>query len=131
MRNILDYSTTLKQYIDNNDVRVQNSSGVQLPHRYNLRFNSSQVVDDSANDAIIITPEIVDHYLDKNVTLSTSGSTTVTFTDSLITDDSSIDVLTDYGTLLYETMTITEGVCTVTFPQQASAISTTVRIIIQ
>lgn len=72
-----------------------------------------------------------EYYVEQDVILSSSNDTTVTFTDSKITEDSVVDVYTSFGTLPFRTMSINAGSCIVTFPQQESALNVTVRIYIR
>ena len=64
-------------------------------------------------------------------TLSTSADTTYTFTSSLITTSSVIDVYTDIFGINPSNVVVTNGQCVVTFPKQSTAQSMTCRIYVK
>ena len=71
-------------------------------------------------------------YLENNsVTLSTSGTTTVTFTDDAITANSMIGYACTQWGIFPDDITASAGTCTVTMPQVDSAITVGVRIILR
>lgn len=71
-------------------------------------------------------------YLENSsVTLSTSTTTTVTFTDAAITADSVIDFACTVWDLVPDDMTATTGTCTITLPQVDSAMTVGVRLYIR
>ena len=70
-------------------------------------------------------------YLEQTVTLSTSASTTVTFTDSNITANSFIEYACSQWDLVPESITGAAGSCTVVLPKVDSAQSVTVRIYVR
>lgn len=61
-------------------------------------------------------------------TLSATDPTTYIFTDSKITTDSTVDVYTSIPGINHTGITISTGVCTVTFPKQEAAVSMTCKI---
>lgn len=73
---------------------------------------------------------IDDNHLEITQTLSTSGETTYTFTSNLITANSTIDVYASLN-MNYSAMNITAGQCTVTYPEQDTAVSMTCKIYIK
>lgn len=70
-------------------------------------------------------------YLEQSVTLSTSASTTVTFTDSSITANSFIEYACSQWDLVPESITGAAGSCTIVLPKVDSAQSVTVRIYVR
>lgn len=72
-----------------------------------------------------------DIYLEQTVTLSTSASTTVTFTDSSITANSFIEYACSQWDLVPESITGAAGSCTIVLPKVDSAQSVTVRIYVR
>lgn len=70
-------------------------------------------------------------YLEQSVTLSTSASTTVTFTDSSITANSFIEYACSVWDLVPESITGAAGSCTIVLPKVDSAQSVTVRIYVR
>lgn len=71
------------------------------------------------------------YYIEQTVTLSASSDTLVTFNDSNITSESTIDVYTTVSNLGYSDMSISTGVCTITYPKQDTASTVGVRIYIR
>ena len=67
-------------------------------------------------------------YFDETETLSTSSDTVYVFEDEAITTSSVIDVYTSIFGVEYKSITVSTGYCSVTFPQQESALSMTCRI---
>lgn len=71
-------------------------------------------------------------YLENNsVTLSTSGTTTVTFTNAAITANSMIGYACTQWGIFPDDITASAGTCTVTMPQVDSAVTVGVRIILR
>lgn len=70
-------------------------------------------------------------YLEQTVTLSTSSSTTVTFTDASITANSFIEYACSQWDLVPESITGAAGSCTIVLPKVDSAQSVTVRIYVR
>lgn len=70
-------------------------------------------------------------YMEQTLTFSASASTTVTFSNSLITTNSVIDVYTSVEGLNYTSKTISSGSCSIVYPAQSSQTSITVRIYIR
>lgn len=70
-------------------------------------------------------------YLEQTVTLSTSASTTVTFTDAKITASSFIEYACSQWDLVPESITGAAGSCTIVLPKVDSAQSVTVRIYVR
>jgi hypothetical protein len=70
-------------------------------------------------------------YFDQTVTLSTSGTTTVTFTDSSILATSVIDLAVSVWGLTPEDVTVSTGVCTVVMPKVSTAQTIAVRIYVR
>lgn len=70
-------------------------------------------------------------YLEQTVTLSTSASTTVTFTDASITANSFIEYACSVWDLVPESITAAAGSCTIVLPKVDSAQSVTVRIYVR
>lgn len=61
-----------------------------------------------------------------NVALSTSQPTSVTFNNSAITTDKPVDVYTSVDGLDYQSLSITNGQCVITYPKQN--VSTTINV---
>ena len=70
-------------------------------------------------------------YLETTATLSTSGTTTVTFTSAKITTSSCVEVGVSEWGLVPDDVTVSTGSCTVTLPQVDSAHSVTVRLYVR
>lgn len=70
-------------------------------------------------------------YFEQSVTLSTSQTTTVTFTDSAFTASSMVDIAVSEWGLFFEDVNVSTGVCTVVMPKVASAHTVTVGILIK
>ena len=70
-------------------------------------------------------------YMEQTQTLSTSASTTYTFTNAAITANSEIWPMSDIWGLVPESVTVSNGSCTVVIPKQSSAVSCKVRIYIR
>jgi hypothetical protein len=60
-------------------------------------------------------------YMEQEVILSTSGTTTVTFTNSIIADGKMLTFASSIWDLVPDAMVTTTGVCTVTLPKWTSA----------
>ena len=69
-------------------------------------------------------------YLVQQVTLYTI-QTTVTFTDSIITSDSAVDIYADIDGVEYESYTISNGSVSIIFPPQASVIYPKIKIYVK
>lgn len=70
-------------------------------------------------------------YLEQSVTLSTSQTTTVTFTDARILTTSVIDPAISVWGIFPEDVTVTSGSCTIVMPQVSTAQTVTVGIFIK
>ena len=70
-------------------------------------------------------------YLEQSVTLSTSGTTAVTFTDASITANSQIQYGCSTWGIIPDDITCSSGSCVVTMPKVASAATVTVRIYVR
>ena len=70
-------------------------------------------------------------YFEQSVTLSTSATTTVTFTDSSILATSVIDIAVGVWGLTPEDVTVSTGVCTVIMPKVSTAQTIAVRIYVR
>ena len=73
----------------------------------------------------------VEPYLEQSVTLSTSQTTTVTFTDSAFTANSVVDPAISVWGIFPEDVTVANGSCTVVMPKVSSAQTVTVGIFIK
>lgn len=67
-------------------------------------------------------------YMEQSVTLSTSASTTVTFTNAIIADGKTLTLETSLWDLVPDDMVTTTGVCTITLPKWSSATTIGVRL---
>jgi hypothetical protein len=63
-----------------------------------------------------------------DVALSTSSTTSVIFEDSRIYANTAIEVMTTLDGLRYDSMTLTNGTCTIVFPVVESATTINVKI---
>lgn len=70
-------------------------------------------------------------YLEQSVTLSTSGTTAVTFTDASITANSQIQYGCSTWGIIPDDITCSSGSCVVTMPKVVSAATVTVRIYVR
>lgn len=70
-------------------------------------------------------------YLSDEVTLSTSATTDVTFTDTAILTSSIIDVAISTWGIIPEDVVVTSGSCVVTMPQVETAVTVTVGIFVK
>ena len=70
-------------------------------------------------------------YLEQSVTLSTSQTTTVTFTDSAFTANSVVDPAISVWGIFPEDVTVASGSCTVVMPKVSTAQTVTVGIFIK
>lgn len=70
-------------------------------------------------------------YLEQSVTLSTIGTTAVTFTDASITANSQIQYGCSTWGIIPDDITCSNGSCVVTMPKVASAATVTVRIYVR
>ena len=116
---VMDGFIDLSDYVQKTDYSTTSNYGVSKPDGVTIL----------ANNGVLSTAGAV--YLDESVTLSTSAAVTATFTDSRIHSTSVIDVYTTVDGLEYASMTTTEGQCAVTFDEQETALSITVRIYIK
>lgn len=67
-------------------------------------------------------------YMEQEVTLSTSDSTLVTFTNAAIEADSAIDPFVEAWDIIPENVSTAAGTCVVTLPKVDTAVSVFVRI---
>lgn len=67
-------------------------------------------------------------YMEQEVILSTSGTTTVTFTNAIIADGKTLILETSLWDLVPDDMVTTAGVCTITLPKWSSAVTIGVRL---
>lgn len=67
-------------------------------------------------------------YMEQEVTLSTSDSTLVTFTNAAIEADSAIDPFVESWDIVPENVSVAAGTCVVTLPKVDTAVSVFVRI---
>lgn len=70
-------------------------------------------------------------YMEQSVTLSTSDSTIVTFTNAIITANSVIDVYCSAWDTVPENVSCAAGTCAVTMPKVDTAVTVTVRIYVR
>ena len=101
------------------------ANGLELDTSGNLTV-AGDITDGSGN-----TLSAMMSYLEQTVTLSTSASTTVTFTDSSITANSFIEYACSQWDLVPESITGAAGSCTIVLPKVDSAQSVTVRIYVR
>ena len=98
------------------------ANGLELDTSGNLKV-AGTITDGNGN--------VLNKYLETTVTLSTSASTTVTFTDSSITANSFIEYACSQWDLVPESITGAAGSCTIVLPKVDSAQSVTVRIYVR
>lgn len=98
------------------------ANGLELDTSGNLKV-AGTITDGNGNE--------LNKYLEQTVTLSTSASTTVTFTDSSITANSFIEYACSQWDLVPESITGAAGSCTIVLPKVDSAQSVTVRIYVR
>lgn len=101
-----------------------------------LKENSVLVcmLDATGYNAIVLAVLAEDFYLEEQVTLSTSQSTTVVFNNSFIRADSVVDVTVSEWGIFPEDVTITAGAtgaCTVVLPKVSTAQTVTVGIFVK
>ena len=100
----------------------------------NVQDAIDEVIEDIPTKTSDLTNDsnfVVDTHFEQTVTLSTSAETTVTFSNSAILTTSLIDVaVSEWGTVPSD-VTVTTGVCTLTFPIAYNAHSVTVRIYVR
>lgn len=72
--------------------------------------------------------ELADYVEKANVALSTSGTKSVTFTDSRINATSAVEPWCSDDTVTYESVTATNGSCTLVVSKQSTAKTVTLRI---
>ena len=101
------------------------ANGLELDGSGNLTV-AGTVTDGNGNNLSALAS-----YLEQTVTLSTSASTTVTFTDSSITASSFIEYACSQWDLVPESITGAAGSCTIVLPKVDSAQSVTVRIYVR
>ena len=101
------------------------ANGLELDTSGNLTV-AGKVTDGNGNNLSALAS-----YLEQTVTLSTSASTTVTFTDAKITTSSVIDLAVSEWGLTPDDVTVATGVCTVTMPKADSAHSVIIRIYVR
>lgn len=129
-------------------LRIQYGSESSQRYNYNLKDlyglaktvalkeNSVLVcmLDATGYNAIVLAVLAEDFYLEEQVTLSTSQSTTVVFNNSFIRADSVVDVTVSEWGIFPEDVTITAGAtgaCTVVMPKVSTAQTVTVGIFIK
>lgn len=85
------------------------------------------------NDGTVDTTQYaaVTPYIEQSVTLSTSQTTTVTFTDARILATSVIDPAISVWGIFPEDVTVASGSCTVVMPKVSTAQTVTVGIFIK
>lgn len=101
------------------------ANGLELDTSGNLKV-AGTITDGNGNNLSALAS-----YLEQTVTLSTSASTTVTFTDSSITANSFIEYACSQWDLVPESITGAAGSCTIVLPKVDSAQSVTVRIYVR
>lgn len=93
-----------------------------------------EYIEDYLEDSDFLNKTQADGYYIPNVslsltqTLSSVNSTTYIFSDAAITSDSTVDVYTSIPGINHTGITVSTGVCTVTFPKQETAVSMTCKI---
>ena len=70
-------------------------------------------------------------YMEQSVTLSTSTTTTVTFTNAIIADGKMITMASSLWDLVPDDMVTTTGVCTITLPKWSTAETIGVRLYVR
>lgn len=101
------------------------ANGLELDGSGNLTV-AGNITDGNGNNLSALAS-----YLEQTVTLSTSASTTVTFTDASITASSFIEYACSVWDLVPESITGAAGSCTIVLPKVDSAQSVTVRIYVR
>ena len=104
------------------------ANGLELDGSGNLTV-AGDITDGDGNSLSSLAAQL--GYLEQTVTLSTSASTTVTFTDSSITANSFIEYACSQWDLVPESITGAAGSCTIVLPKVDSAQSVTVRIYVR
>ena len=97
-------------------------------HGTSLRENIFEVYE---NGDIWYKGKDLNYLEDDSVVLSTSGTTTVTFTDARITTDSYIEYACSQWDLVPDDITVTTGSCVITMPQVDTAVTVGVRIYVR
>lgn len=80
---------------------------------------------DTIDDRVIALQKVE---ISQDVTLSTSQTTTVTFTNSAIKADSTIECFTTNNEMEYESMTTSNGSCVIVLPKYSSEESISIKI---
>lgn len=91
----------------------------------------SNIVTKSSTVGLLKNDGTVEPYLEQSVTLSTSQTTTVTFTDARILATSVIDIAISVWGIFPEDVTVASGSCTVVMPKVSTAQTVTVGIFIK
>ena len=94
-------------------------------------ITDGQSIDSFSEVETALNGKMNNTYLEESVTLSTSATTTVTFTDSSILATSVIDIAVGVWGLTPEDVTVSTGVCTVVMPKVSTAQTIAVRIYVR
>ena len=94
-------------------------------------ITNGQSIDSFSDVETALNGKMNNTYLEETVTLSTSATTTVTFTDSSILATSVIDIAVGVWGLTPEDVTVSTGVCTVVMPKVSTAQTIAVRIYVR
>lgn len=94
-------------------------------------ITDGQTIDSFSEVETALNDKMNNTYLEETVTLSTSATTTVTFTDSSILATSVIDIAVGVWGLTPEDVTVSTGVCTIVMPKVSTAQTIAVRIYVR
>lgn len=94
-------------------------------------ITDGQSIDSFSDVETALNGKMNNTYLEETVTLSTSATTTVTFTDSSILATSVIDLAVSVWGLTPEDVTVSTGVCTIVMPKVSTAQTIAVRIYVR
>ena len=94
-------------------------------------ITDGQTIDSFSDVETALNGKMNNTYLEETVTLSTSATTTVTFTDSSILATSVIDIAVGVWGLTPEDVTVSTGVCTIVMPKVSTAQTIAVRIYVR
>lgn len=72
-----------------------------------------------------------DVYFDTTATLSTSGTTTVTFTESEILATSVVDIAVSEWGIVPDNVVVSAGSCVITMPQVETAVTVSIRLYVK
>lgn len=126
-------------YDKNNNGIVDNAEKVNN-HTVEKDVPANAVFTDTVYDDTILSGRVenleedvadLKRYFEQTVTLSTSQTTTVTFTDESITTNSVVDPAISVWGIFPEDVTVSNGTCTVVMPKVSSAQTITVRIYVR